>query len=39
MPSAVEGVVSAVRVASTLLSTCGGQVRWKRVVQIAMNGP
>src|SRR3954447_24088744 len=39
VPSAVDGVVRAVRVASTRLSTSGGVVRWNRVVQMAVNGP
>jgi hypothetical protein len=39
VPSAEEGVVSAVRVASTLLRRWGGLDRWNSSVQIALNGP
>ena len=39
VPSAVDGVVSADRVASTRLSRWGGLDRWNSAVQIAVNGP
>jgi hypothetical protein len=39
VPSAVQGIVSAVRVASTRLSASGGLARWNSAVQMAVNGP
>jgi hypothetical protein len=39
VPSAVAGVVSAVRAASTRLRASGGVSRWNRAVEMAVNGP
>jgi hypothetical protein len=39
VPNAVDGVVSAVRVARTRLSSGAGVACWNSAVQIAVNGP